>query len=407
MRNQLRICVIRQMYFDNDPLLRREVSALVADGAEVDVLCMRRSGQARFEREGAVTVRRLPLSHTRGGIPRYLFEYALFLILAAAYVTFLHLRRRYDLVQVNTPPDSLVFAALVPKLMGTPVLIHLAEPMPEFFASKFKTSLEDGGVTVLGWIERICVRFADHAITCTEQMREAFVRRGSDAARIDVILNASDESVFDPTRFPPRTGQNGDFVLISHGTMEERYGLDTTIDAVALLRDEIPGLRLRLFGGGTFRPALERLAAARGIGDRVEFSRGWVPMDELVQAIASADAGVVAMKRDAFRDVTHCNKMFDFVSMRKPALVSRTAAVEAYFGGDCFEIFEPSDAADLARAIRNLYADRGRAKALAERAAVRNEPYRWPHQRERYLSVVHHLIHGPAGVSQHERAARG
>jgi len=48
-----------------------------------------------------------------------------------------------------------------------------------------------------------------------------------------------------------------------------------------------------------------------------------------------------------------------------------------------------------------------RAKALAERAAVRNEPYRWPHQRERYLSVVHHLIHGPAGVSQHERAARG
>jgi len=395
------------MYFDNDPLLRREVGALIADGAEVDVICMRRDDQTRFEQEGAVTVRRLPLSHSRGGVPRYLFEYALFLILATAYVTFLHLRRRYDLIQVNTPPDSLVFAALVPKLMGTPVLIHLAEPMPEFFASKFKTSLEHGMVIVLGWIERISVRFANHAITCTEQMREAFVRRGSDPARIDVILNASDEAVFDPARFPTRSPQNGDFVLISHGTMEERYGLDTTIDAVALLRDEIPGLRLRLFGGGTFRPALERLATARGIGDRVEFSQGWVPMDELVRAIASADAGVVAMKRDVFRDVTHCNKMFDFVSMRKPALVSRTAAVEAYFGDECFEIFEPDDPTDLARAIRILYADRGRGEALAERAARRNEPYRWPRQRERYLSVVHDLLDAPAGVPQHDGAGRG
>jgi glycosyltransferase involved in cell wall biosynthesis len=404
MRSQLRVCVIRQMYFDNDPLLRREVGALVADGAEVDVLCMKRGGQPGFERAGAVTVRRLPLSHSRGGIPRYFFEYALFLILATAYVTFLHLRRRYDLVQVNTPPDSLVFAALVPKLMGTPVLIHLAEPMPEFFASKFKTSLKHPGVIVLGWIERVCIRFADRAITCTQQMREAFVRRGSDACRIDVILNAADETVFDPTRFPPEPPKSGDFVLISHGTMEERYGLDTTIDAVALLRDEIPGLRLRLFGGGTFRSALERLAAVRGVADRVEFSQGWAPMDELVQAIASADAGVVAMKRDAFRDVTHCNKMFDFVSMRKPALVSRTAAVEAYFGDDCFEMFEPNDAADLARAIRNLYRDRERAQALAERAARRNEPYRWPRQRERYLAVVRELMQGRAGIPRREEA---
>ena len=383
-----RICVIRQLYYDNDPLLRREVDALLGDGFEVDVLCMRRSGEARFERTGALTIRRLPLSHVRGGMRRYLYEYGAFLVLAGAYLSALHIRRPYDLVQVNTPPDSLVFAAIVPKLTGTPVLLHLAEAMPEFFSSKFKTSLTHPAVRMLGSVERLSVAFASQAITCTEQMREAFVRRGSDEGRIDVVLNASDEKVFDPERFtvPPRS--DGKFVLICHGTMEERYGLDTLIEAVALLRDEIPALAVQLIGGGTYRPYLERLAALRQVDDRVSFSMGWVSLEDLVRAIAAADAGVVAMKRDAFRDITHCNKMFDFVTMRKPALVSRTSAVQAYFGDDSFEMFDSGDPADLARGIRSLYHDPERRAQLVARAAARNERYRWPRQRVQYLRTI-------------------
>ena len=336
----------------------------------------------------AITIRRLPLSHVRGGIGRYIYEYGAFLILAGTYLSVLHIRRPYDLVQVNTPPDSLVFAALVPKLFGTPVLLHLAEAMPEFFASKFKKSLEHPSVRLMGSIERISVAFATQAITCTDQMREAFVRRGSDEGRIDVVLNASDENVFDRERFtaPPRT--DGRFVLICHGTMEERYGLDTLIEAVALLRDEIPALAVQLIGGGTFRSFLEQLAVDRRVDDRVSFSKGWVSLEDLVRAIAAADVGVVAMKRDAFRDITHCNKMFDFITMRKPAVVSRTTAVQAYFGNDSFEMFESNDPADMARAIRRLYEDPERRAQLVARSVALNERYRWPRQRVQYLRIV-------------------
>ena len=403
-----RICVIRQLYYDNDPLLRREVAALIDDGFAVDVLCMRGPGQAAVERDGALTIRRLPLAHVRGGIGRYLFEYAAFLVMAGLYLTVLHLRDAYDAVQVNTPPDSLVFAALFPKLTGTPLLIHLAEPFPEFFASKFKTTVDHPAVRLMGFIERLAVRFAGHAITCTAQMRDLFVKRGSDPLRIDVVLNSSDERIFDPVRFAEAPRDDDRFVLICHGTMEERYGLDTAVEAVALLRNEIPGLRLQLFGRGTFRPAIERLAADRGVSDRVEFSEGWVPLDDLVRAIARADVGVVAMKKDPFRDVTHCNKMFDFVAMRKPALVSRTAAVEAYFGKDCFEMFEAGDAADLARAIRRLHEDPARREQLVLTAALRNEEYRWPRQREQYLRIVRGLqARGAPPLTRQEVAVGG
>ena len=406
-RRAPRICLVRQLYYHNDPLLRREVAALLDDGFAVDVLCMRGPGEAALERNGALTIRRLPLSHVRAGIGRYLFEYAAFLALAGAWLTALHVRRPYDVIQVNTPPDSLVFAALVPKLLGTPVVLHLAETMPEFFATKFKTTLRHPAVRLMGWVERLSIAFAGAAITCTEQMRAGFARRGSDPRRIDVVLNSADESIFDPTRYPTPARNDDEFVLICHGTMEERYGLDTTIAAVALLKDEIPGLRLRLIGGGTYRPTLERLAADLGIAERVEFSKGWVTLDELVGAIAASDAGVVAMKRDAFRDVTHCNKMFDFISMRKPALVSRTTAVEAYFGDDCFEMFESADATDLARAIRRLHGDTSRRAELVRNAAARNESYRWPHQRAHYLETVRQRIGWPALPPQSVPAAGG
>ena len=116
--------------------------------------------------------------------------------------------------------------------------------------------------------------------------------------------------------------------------------------------------------------------------DRVDFNGNWVPIEELVEAIAAADAGVVAMKRDVFRDLVHCNKMYDLIAMRRPVITSRTRSVEAYFSDDAFLYFTAEDAEDLARAIRRLHADPELGERLVERAGEEVEPYRWPRQRE-------------------------
>lgn len=363
-----------------------------AAGHEVDVICLAQAGEPRYERDGKVTVRRLPIDHRRGGMIRYLPEYAIFMVMAGVLVSLLHLRRRYDLIQVNSIPDTLVFSALVPKLLGVPVLLDLHECMPEFFSTKFKTGLRHPMVRVIARLEQASIRFADFAITCSEQMREAFVSRGAPGRKISVILNGADESAFDRERYPAREREPDKFVLICHGSVEERYGLDTIIKAVALLGDEIPGLRLNIYGDGSYLSELHELVRKLGVEDKVYFTDGFVPLESLVQAIAEADVGVVAMKRDAFRDLTLCNKMYDFITMRKPAIVSRTRSVEAYYGEDCFRMFDSDDERDLARAIRELYADPGLGERLVREAARVNEPYRWPHQGELYREVVENVI---------------
>jgi glycosyltransferase involved in cell wall biosynthesis len=386
-----RICVIRQGYFPLDTRVGREVRALEAAGHEVDVICLRRQRERLRERVGSVMTYRLPLPAERSGRVRYVAQYGAFLLAAGLLAAALHVRRRWDVVQVNSMPDALVFAAAVPRLLGARVLLDLHETMPEFLAEKYGLSRAHRLVRLVAWLEQASIRFADEVITCTDQMRDAFVARGADTEKITVILNAADEEVFDVRRHPPAPRVSDRFTLICHGAIEERYGHDTLVRAAALLDDDVPGLRIEVFGEGSYRDEMRRLARDLGVEDRLWISDGWAPIDELVAAIARADAGVVAIKRDSFRDLTHCNKMFDFIAMRRPAIVSRTRSVEEYFDDSCFALFESGDEHDLARAIRRVHDDPEGAGRLARRAAQVSEPYRWPHQRLAYERVIGRL----------------
>ena len=396
------VCLIRQGFFPQDQRLTKAVDALVGAGHRVDVICAGRPGQARAERAGGAFIHRLPIPRRRGSPVRYVLQYAAFLVGATLTAAALRLRRRYDLVQVNSLPDPLVFAAIVPRIFGARVLLDLQECMPEFFAMKYGLAPEHPGVRLLAHAERASIAFADRVLTCTDQMRARFVERGAPADKIDVILLSSDEALFDPQRAVRAPREPGTFVLTFHGTLEESFGPDTVVRAVALLKDELPGLRLKIFGDGSFKPALRSLIAELGIGDRVWLAGGFVPLPELVSAIASADAGVVPTKRSAFRDLTHSTKMFDLIAMGRPAIVARTASVEAYFDASCFQLFDSGDPRDLARAISELHADPGLGVRLVDGAGRRSEPYRWVHQRRRYLEIVEQLVRrerAPALVS--------
>lgn len=385
-----RICIISHSHYPYDSRVAREAHALMAAGHEVDVICLKYEDQPFFKRHDGVSVYHLPIGRQRGGALRYFYELASFQIAATLLVGALHLRHRYRVVETTSVPDWLVFAAIVPKLLGARVLIDLHECMPEYGATKYAVPLGHPVVRVLSFLERASIRFADFVTTCTEQMRERFVERGAPAEKIAVVLNSFDEERFVPARYRRDAREDDGFTLICHGTIEPNYGLDLVVRAVHLLRDRIPGLRLEIRGDGTHRPAVEALTRELGLEDRVNFT-GWVTMEELLPHLAAAHAGVVAVRRDAFRDVTLCTKMWDLVAMEKPVIISRTSAVEAYFGSDCFLMFESGDEQGLAEGIYALYSDSELRARLVRRATARSEPYRWVHQARRYVEIVERL----------------
>jgi glycosyltransferase involved in cell wall biosynthesis len=368
----------------------------MAAGHQLDVICLRDVGQPVIEMREGVRYWRLPLRHSQGGAAaRYLAEYALFFLVTAALLSVLQLVRRFRLVQVNSIPDVLVLAAVVPRLLGARILLDLQECMPEFLATKFGLNSRHPAVRALERLEQLSIRFAHHVVTPTEPMRQTFVARGADPDKITVVIDGSDETIFAMPSdvFEPSDGSST-FTLVTHGTVEEHYGLDTVVSAIAHMRNEIPGVRLQVYGTGSYLPTLRRLTSSLGVEDLVAFSNGFVPLPELVRGIAAADVGIIALRRDPFRDVALPGKIFDFILLHKPVISSRTSSVEEIFGPECVELFESGDALDLARAIRTLYHDPERRERMIRLAVAKAEPLQWSRQRLVYRGVLDQLLAG-------------
>ena len=76
-------------------------------------------GQKYREAINGVNIYRIPVDHHRGGLARYLMEYVIAFFLFSVVITLLHLRKKYDGIEVDNMPDFLIFTALIPKMMGT------------------------------------------------------------------------------------------------------------------------------------------------------------------------------------------------------------------------------------------------------------------------------------------------
>jgi glycosyltransferase involved in cell wall biosynthesis len=387
-KQALRVCIVRHYYYPEDPRSRREAEALVAAGHHVDIITLRHPGEPAREVINGVHVRRLPVQHYRKSYLHYAYEYSAFFALTFFVLTGRLLRRRYDIVQVNSLPDFLIFATATCKLFGARLVLDMHECTPELFCTKYRVPLSHPAVRLLAWVEQRSLAFADQVITCTPQQRDIFASRGTPPGKIAVVLNAANSAIFCPRTLEPVLWQPGEaFELVAHGLVAERYGLDTMVRAVALLACDVPGIALHIYGKGDYLHEVVALAGRLGVSERV-IAHGFVPEEELLEGIARAHVGVIAAKRDKFRDLTHTQKMFEYVAMRKPVVIAETAAVRTHFDESCFQFFASDDPADLARALRELYHDPDRALAMIESAGSRYLEYDWDAQRHVYCSAA-------------------
>lgn len=385
-----RVCLVRLNYFPEEAHLRKNVDALVEAGYGVDVVCLRGKGERGREPYRAGTIYRLPLTHRRRGPLRYLFEYLSFFLLTFALLSYLSLRKRYHIVEVYNPPDFLVFAALVPRLLGARVILYLFEMMPELFAEHFTIGQDAWALRALRWQERSSAAFADRVIAVGPHEKLARETRGVPAKKLILIMNVPDESLFDPERHRSEAGDDS-FNLISHGSVLERYGIQTIIRAVPHLRERIPGLHVWILGDGEYREALETIAHDLGVGAHVHFT-GWLPSLEEVSAyIARSQVGIVPLLYN-----TQPNKLFEYVAMGKPTISADLPSIRAVFDDESMLFFPPGNHEELARRVLQLYADPALRARLVARARRVLQPYSWQEMRATYIQVHDELTASPS-----------
>ncbi len=381
-----RVCIIRQRDYYELPV-RREAETLHKAGFEVDVICLQQEGQENVEVDNGVRLYRLPLNRKKGNILRYIIDYFSFFILSALKVTQLHLKHPYKVIQVNTMPDFLVFATLIPRLLGAKVIVFMKEPIPELGTTLYKSPIMP---FILKIVEQLALKYAHMSFTVTQQLKDTYVSRGANADKIHVVLNGPDAShllAFDG----PFSPDPAYFTLICHGAIEERYGQDTILRAIKLIKTQVPNLRLRLMGTGSYVDKVEELIKELQLEDCVEYL-GWISMPELVKELRQADVGLVAQKSSPYSNLVHTNKMYEYIIFGKPAIITRLKSVEGYFDNNSMYYFEPDNPQRLAEAIMDLYQHPDKGQNLVANARKLYDLYNWDEQSKTFLDTYHNLL---------------
>ena len=391
------VCILVQNPYDIDIRVRRKAEALVAAGYSVDAIALRPAGSTQKEYTlNGVHVHTISLGKMRGSLGRYAYEYLSFFVLAMLKLSRLMRKRRYSIVDVNTLPDFLVFAACYARWKGAKVVLDMHEITPEFFMSKYGVGRGHWLVRLSTFLERISFKYADQVITINGPIQHLLESRGLAAAKSTIIMNSADDMIFSGAAVAQKDPSK--FVMMYHGTLTKIYGLDIAVEGLAQARSQILNAELWILGDGPEKAALETQAQKLGVADKVRLI-GRVRPDEIPGWLQQCDIGVLATRSDVFLDYSFSNKLSEYILVGKAIVSSRIRTIRHYFSEDALAYFEPNNASSLAQQMVRVAGDRELQRRLAVKAKEEYAPIAWPVMKARYMELAERLASGKVAAA--------
>ncbi|MFG3698246.1 glycosyltransferase family 4 protein [Micromonospora sp. NPDC047620] len=234
-----------------------------------------------------------------------------------------------DALYVHLPPATAFAAAGLLRLLGrVPTVVHVQD----VWAADEPTGAGNGR-----WAARIgaamtrAYRAADRIAVSAPSLRDKVVAAGADPARVQVVLNWTDERIFQPARpsgAARRLVRRDDRCVVMYaGTIGARQGLETAVRAAAALDRTMD---LVLVGSGADERRVRGLAAELR-ADNVRFVERRSPLD-MPELYAAADYQLVML-----RDLPELRST---LPAKLQAAFSCAAPVVASAGGDTAELVE-------------------------------------------------------------------
>lgn len=305
------------------------------------------------EEIAGIEVVRLPLypSHDRSAVRRSL-NFLSFFISALLYCLFR--RRSFDLAYVYHPPITVGLAAAISAMVRPlPFVLDVQDLWPDTVAA---TDLPGASrlVGVLGLLCDFVYRRAETIIVQSDGMRRALIDRGVPAAKLVTILNWADAGEPAPAAQPPRPA-NAPFRIVYGGNLGRAQGIETIIDAAAIIQQRRGDIEIRLYGDGIDAGPLRRRAAALGL-TVLRFEER-LPKDRIMTIFRQADALLMHLGDNPLFAITIPSKTQFYLAMGRPIVAGIAGEAAAILRQAGMLVVPPGDASALAEAIGEL-ADR-------------------------------------------------
>jgi glycogen synthase len=214
---------------------------------------------------------------------------------------------------------------------------------------------------------------ADRVICCSQFMAQQIADSFEvPAEKLVTIHNAVDAALWTRSIEPEPTEMAGP-LIVSWGRVQYEKGFQTLVEAMPILRERLPGVRVVIAGTGSYRAELAERAEAFGVADLVHFA-GFVPADELAQLLQAASCVVIPSFYEPFGIVA-----LETLAAGAPLVAARTGGMaEVLDDADAGLLFTPGDAKALADAVTRTLTDADlRTRQTANGLNLVHQHYSW------------------------------
>ncbi|MCX7636820.1 MAG: glycosyltransferase family 4 protein [Cyclobacteriaceae bacterium] len=393
--------------YPSDVRVHKEAKALLAAGHKVFLLCIRRVGEKKYDSADGIQITRID-----GGSSTFCLAFW-DIILSVSFlhpVFYYHIARwiaenQIDVLHVHDLP--LAGTALrVKRKSGIRVVVDLHENYPDALGVWFswkKNPLAQLKNTLFMNPERWrkhegrAVKEASKVIAVVEEMRERLLRDyGIEQEKVVVVTNTEEKSFIQQPLFPDVYDKHkGNFIVAYTGNIGPHRGVDTVIEAMALLKNQPIHFVISGKGNAAVMNYLHKLVKQHGLEKQV-FFYGHQPFNRFYSLMHYADVNIIPHKSNAHTNHTIPHKLFQAMMAGKPLIVSSCfplkRIVEATRAG---LIYRDEDTADCASKILELFHNPELSKTLGTNGvnATLNGAWNWEHTSRILTDLYNSLDH--------------
>ncbi|MDG1246115.1 MAG: glycosyltransferase family 4 protein [Polaribacter sp.] len=394
----MNIGMILDSTFPPDPRVENEAISLVQNGFNVFLFCLKYADEPEYEVLNGIHVKRYPsnqieykLSALAYTIPVYSFlmRRKIAHFIASNKITALHVH--------DIRIAAAVFAAN--KKHQLPVVLDLHDNMPEVmklyphlqkFPGKYIISPRKWKQKEAQFIVKAhkVITVSPHFV---KNLEDRFPREAPKFVLVPNTIRASffenftiKESLLDK--------YENNFVLLYLGDTHLRRGLQTAISAVNLLKESLPEIKLVIVGKNTTDVVLKRQVADLKLENFVDFE-GWQEVSLFQSYITASDVCISPLHRNLQHDVAYANKIFQYMSLGKPLLVSNaTAQKELVERTNSGLVHLEQNVDDFSEKVKELYNNPSLRSTLGTHGEVfiKNE-FSWEHVAKALINIYKNI----------------
>ena len=385
--------------FPPDPRVENEAVSLVKAGHQVFLFCLKYKDEKSSEIINGIHVKRYKSNK---------LEYKLSaLAYTVPFYTFLMKKKIHQFIEETKIDATHIHDIKIAQAVysannnyNLPIVLDLHDNMPEVmklyphlqkFPGKYIISPKKWKQK-----EEEFILKANKVISVSPEFIETLkTRLPSEKEKFVLVPNTIRKSFFEDYKVDEKITEKfkDKFVILYLGDTHLRRGLQTAISSIDRLKDKIPNIKLVIVGKNTTDTILKEQVKDLKIEEFVDFE-GWQNVSLFQSYILSSHVCISPLHRNLQHDVAYANKIFQYMSLAKPLLVSDAIAqrrlVEKTNSG---LVHQEKNVEDFTEKVLKLFSDEPLRTVLGENGKnfVRNE-FSWEQTSKKLLHLYDNLL---------------